>query len=76
MENKLLEEYDLVIRGGKGIWRSFKEDEKHDNFTRKDTSLDIIKILYDEVLKVEEMSLMKFVLLVEEKIRDKYNLRF
>ena len=60
-----LTSHDLVIEGGKGIWRSFEEEAKNDKITRYNIADEILQLVIETGGNIHD---------IVETINEKYQL--
>lgn len=69
-----LTSHDLVIEGGKGIWRSFEKENKQNEFIQRKTAREILDVMYD-VFLYNHKDVMVYMIELERKIKERYDIK-
>lgn len=64
----------LAIIGGKGIWRSFEEENKQTKFIQRKTAREILDVMYD-VFVYNHKDVMVYMTELERKIKERYDIK-
>ena len=65
---------DIFIVGGKGVFRSFKEENKQTKFIQRKTAREILDVMYD-VFVYNHKDVMVYMTELERKIKERYDIK-